>query len=199
MTKTASTAQRRSKWQRGYNLIEAAIVLGVVVVVLGGIWTAAASYNETYKVNKTVEGFLTIVRNIQHLISIRDSQSLGYAQNISFMLVDAALAPKDWIENSSIKNAFGGDVYLSTYDSSKSFNIAITGIPRSACVSLLVKLSTSELTSAKRLNLIRIQVNYPSYTLNTTTFPITLDQANLACTQKTNNRIYAYFPYTRIN
>lgn len=69
--------------QRGFSLIEAAIVLAVVGLVLGGIWVAAAAMYENYKVNKTVEGIFSTARNIQNLISIRDAEAFGHPHQLS--------------------------------------------------------------------------------------------------------------------
>jgi hypothetical protein len=44
--------------QRGFNLIEAAIVLGVIGLVIGGIWTAAASTYEKMKWAEFEKGVL---------------------------------------------------------------------------------------------------------------------------------------------
>lgn len=52
--------------RRGFNLIEAAIVLGVVGLVIGGIWYSAAAMYENYKVNKTVEQSLMIYQCIKN-------------------------------------------------------------------------------------------------------------------------------------
>ncbi len=42
----ARVAQRKAHRRKGFNLVEAAIVLGVVGLVIGGIWVAANSINE---------------------------------------------------------------------------------------------------------------------------------------------------------
>ena len=50
--------------KRGFSLVEAAIVLGVIGLVIGGIWYSAAKFYEDYKVNKTVEGIFSTARNM---------------------------------------------------------------------------------------------------------------------------------------
>ena len=49
---------RRS--QKGFNLIEAAIVLGVVGLVIGGIWVAASAVSRQHRAQQTLDGFLFI-------------------------------------------------------------------------------------------------------------------------------------------
>ncbi len=50
--------QQRGRAQRAFNLIEAAIVLGVVGLVIGGIWVAAAKVNDSIKWSQTEEGWI---------------------------------------------------------------------------------------------------------------------------------------------
>jgi len=52
---------------KGFSLVEAAVVLGVVGFVLGGIWVAAAHFSEEYKVNKTVEGIMQIIERTRNI------------------------------------------------------------------------------------------------------------------------------------
>ncbi len=52
----------RHKARKGFNLIEAAIVLAVVGAVIGGIWVAAATVSYNYQKQQFLQGFLTIQR-----------------------------------------------------------------------------------------------------------------------------------------
>ena len=52
-------------------------MLAVVGAVIGTIWVAAAKFYEDYKVNKTVNDVALIVKNLQGLISIRDSEEMS--------------------------------------------------------------------------------------------------------------------------
>ncbi len=52
---------------RGFNLVEAAIVLGVVGLVIGGIWVAAVSVQQNMKLNQAVTGTLTVVQNARRI------------------------------------------------------------------------------------------------------------------------------------
>jgi hypothetical protein len=74
--RSCSEAVARIK-RRGFNLIDAAIVLALVGLVVGGIWVAAAHFSEEYKVNKTVQDLELIVKKIQNLISYHDAEAIG--------------------------------------------------------------------------------------------------------------------------
>ncbi len=51
----------------GFSLIESAIVLGIVGLVLGGIWLAAATVSENHKVSKMTEGLLVLIEKTRRI------------------------------------------------------------------------------------------------------------------------------------
>lgn len=66
-----------SSRRRGFNLVEAAIVLGVIGLVIGGIWVAAASITQRMKANdakqalgQIIEIYKTNYDSIKHVSSI---------------------------------------------------------------------------------------------------------------------------------
>lgn len=59
-------ARIHSTHRKGFNLIEAAIVLGVVGLVIGGIWIAASSVMERQKLNNTTTAMLRQVDDIRN-------------------------------------------------------------------------------------------------------------------------------------
>ena len=128
--------------QRGFSLIEAAIVLAVVGLVLGGIWTAAAKFYEDYKVNNTVDGILMIVRNTQNLINFATAETIGNSQNITPTLIKARVFPKNWENGNAllITNPFGGNTLVMNHAS--NFAVRLYEIPPSACVKLTIKISS---------------------------------------------------------
>lgn len=54
--------------RRAFSLVEAAIVLAVVGLVIGGIWTAAATVTENHRINETAIGILSLGRSAQSLL-----------------------------------------------------------------------------------------------------------------------------------
>lgn len=187
--------QQRDRLQkRGFSLIEAAFVLAVVGAVIGAIWVSAAKFYEDYKVNKTVEDLALIVRNIQGLISNMDSETLGNGNIPTSSLISAGVFPEDWINGNSIKDPFGKSVSFmnDTSPLPAKFFILLHGATSSSCIKLVVKVS-SFLTE----NLKIIKVNGAAW--GTTIFPVSMEQANAACTSATDNSIYFYYGYTRIN
>lgn len=71
-----NVATKSKKGNAGFNLIEAAIVLGVVGLVIGGIWVAAASISHRLSVNKMLEFHSVILRvaaSAQRTLSTEDN------------------------------------------------------------------------------------------------------------------------------
>lgn len=57
--------QQLQKQRHGFNLVESAIVLGIVGLVIGGIWLAAAEINERMKIQRTIEQLASIVNCVR--------------------------------------------------------------------------------------------------------------------------------------
>jgi hypothetical protein len=63
--------------RRGFNLIEAAIVLGVIGLVIGGIWVAAASVADNQRVSATSAGLLSTCQSIQRVFPKATARASG--------------------------------------------------------------------------------------------------------------------------
>ena len=197
--------QQRSNQKKGFSLIEAAIMLAVVGGVIGAIWVAAANMYESHRVNKTVEGILTTVRNIQNLISIRDAELISAVEvDITSSGINAGVFPKDWVENSSIRSPLGGGVDISINPSESRLGIYLSNITKSACIKLTVKVTSIGSLSGSlgsgpvnRTSLGYMNINTAS-NWHTTVFPVSPQEAETACNQVSNRMFFAY-GLTRIN
>ena len=54
---------------KGFSLVEAAIVLGVIGLVIGGIWVAVNAVRENHKINETVIGMLNAANTLKQLVT----------------------------------------------------------------------------------------------------------------------------------
>lgn len=86
---------------RAFSLIEAAIVLALVGVVLGGIWVAASSISKQQKINQTVEGLIVFATAIQNVMSLTAGAQMGCCPNITPVLVASAGIPAGWSANAT--------------------------------------------------------------------------------------------------
>jgi type II secretory pathway pseudopilin PulG len=132
--------------KRGFNLIESAIVLGVVGLVIGGIWVAAAAVSEDRKVEEVVQGILSTVKNIQKNISISDGLAIGGGGvNITSSVISMNAFPESWVQNGQLKTPFNGSAYVHNFTTGGSdarFDLNIVNVPRAACIKLVVRITT---------------------------------------------------------
>jgi hypothetical protein len=61
----AATFQTRAASRAGFNLIEAAIVLGIVGLIVGGIWAAAGSAYENMRLQNASKSLLSLVQGVR--------------------------------------------------------------------------------------------------------------------------------------
>jgi hypothetical protein len=191
----ASCGPAARKKRRGFNLIEAAIVLGVVGLVIGGIWVAAASVLDNWKLSETISGTLVLAQNTQRLISISDAVPLGNAFNMSSTLLSMQAYPAGWKNQiSPLNTSTPVFSYIAGY-----FDIYFYSVPRSLCIKLVTGItSRSGAISNGGVEHVSIWNSTWVGTLYTTTIPVTLATAKVGCSDITNYIAFR-FPYTRIN
>lgn len=91
-----SLTPRISRLLKGFSLIEAAIVLGVVGLVIGGIWIAAASYGFERQKQQYFQGLLTLKVNAQRLIPRNQPCDPGNYLHYTAPELQAQLWPAEW-------------------------------------------------------------------------------------------------------
>ena len=181
--------------RRGFNLIEAAIVLAVVGGVIGAIWTAAANMYESHKVNKTVSDIALIAFNARKLISIRDGLAIGNSVNITSSFINAGIFPEDWVRGNIVKNPFGGNVNINNYagGGTARFDLTLSSIKRSSCIKISV--GVFNLWANGRSEIRRIQTNNGTVIADN----LSPNQAETLCNTDVVPWIIFVIDYTRIN
>lgn len=200
------------KNERAFSLIESAIVLGIVGLVIGGIWIAAAEVSKKYKINETINGIFTIVHNIQNLLTISDAQQIGHNVDITSIILSSSAIPKDWVGSNNIINPFGGKSYIYNFSDiyGNRFDVRLYDIPQQACIWIVFRVASIGASagsqgdgSFERPALSHISVDRTGADLTTggwytTTFPVSMADATTACAL-TSNWIAITFGYSRIN
>ncbi len=97
--------------KHAFSLIESAIVLGIIGIVIGGIWVAAASMFNNYKDRDLMEGATFIYSEIQKLIpSSVYTGSPIYLQTEDgggHKAVTMGIIPAHWVNGNKAVSGYG--------------------------------------------------------------------------------------------
>ena len=127
---TPSQPVQRKK-VRGFTLTEIAIVLGIIGLILGGVWVAATEVRDASRCNQAVQDISTMAANMRSTFSATNAFSLSGKQTPN--MITAGVIPNDLLGTTagSTKNAWNGavDIYLNN----TNFTIQYSNIPVTVC------------------------------------------------------------------
>lgn len=90
-------SHRQFRLARGFSLVEAAIVLGVVGLVIGGIWVAASEIRYANKINNTAKNILLVAENARRVLPFSAYPStLGVITSVTGLAGAAGIFPADF-------------------------------------------------------------------------------------------------------
>ena len=172
-----------------FSLVEAAIVLGVVGLIIGGIWVAASAVNEGMRLSKTTTGMLTMANRARTLFDAKNIPS-GNVTLTHSSVIGMGIVPSDWVKNStSITDPWGGIVYFAI--NGGTFQISLFNLPQSRCINLINKIAnTAANTLYQGVDRPLASISNVSTGAGTSTFPISLSSS--IC-QATNGEIAFLF------
>jgi prepilin-type N-terminal cleavage/methylation domain-containing protein len=131
---------RAARKKRGFTLTEIAIVLGIIGLILGAIWSAAASVYNNQRIAHANTDILQMAQGIRGLYASSSSTGYTAAVLITGALQTAGVTPSDLgIPASNLLNGpfpGGSTAVISTSDGN-GFVIAMSGIPQAGCIALL--------------------------------------------------------------
>ena len=125
------------KEQSGRSMIEMLGVLAIIgVLSVGGIAGYSKAMNK-FKTNKVADNVSMLVANIKTMYA----QQKTYDNLNNANAVSLGVVPDELGTTAKLTNAFNGDVYISTADSTtkddkKAFNIVFDGLSKEACITL---------------------------------------------------------------
>ncbi len=139
----------RRPQQAGFNLVEAAIVLGIVGLIVAGIWTAASAVYENLRLSRGTQQVLAIVQNVRTLYGSQANMGNTTAAIINDSLRAARVFPGEMVNGTVISHPWSNDTNSTVFvnpvsaTNSTTFRVVYSGIPTSACVQLAVRSSGS--------------------------------------------------------
>jgi prepilin-type N-terminal cleavage/methylation domain-containing protein len=147
--KITSLARRR---QRGFSLVEIAVVLGVVGIILGAIWVAAVSVSKKETVNQATQELQTIEQNMVTLYQNRSFPSAcGGGTDMTDAAVKADIIPSQFTYPSLAPctkagqpwHISAGGLTINTV-SATSYSISFSDIPVDGCAALLLEATSCD-------------------------------------------------------
>lgn len=137
-----SRLTRRLVSQKGFNLIEAAIVLGIVGLIVGGIWAAASSAYNNMRLQSATSQVLVIAQNARNMFANNpsDTEALTNAASINLGLV-----PTNMVVNVSganvVRSPWGSPVDVTRSAGDRFITIVYNDLPQASCTGLLTRLA----------------------------------------------------------
>lgn len=142
--------------QKGFTLTEAAIVLGVVGLILGAIWGAATAVRSRQMVNRAITDITRITENIRTMngrpfFSQASIDLLPAATTARYM--NAGAIPPELVVNpvGPIIHHPWGDRLLVEITDADTFYLHLQNMPRSACPQLVSRLATGDRSGVNRV------------------------------------------------
>jgi hypothetical protein len=137
----------RGSRQAGFNLIEAAIVLGIVGLIVGGIWAAAASAYENMRQQGASKNLLSLAQSIRGFYAQNPATSID--SNIE-NLFSLGLLPADMVIGATgshtMRHQWGGTVEIldaSATTGLSSFEVKFNKINSEACRNFIMRNANS--------------------------------------------------------
>jgi prepilin-type N-terminal cleavage/methylation domain-containing protein len=126
------------KPNKGFTLTEIAIVLGIIGLILGAIWVAAAGVYTNQKVGKANTEILNIVQAVRGLYSTNaDLGTAPTANDLTGTMISAGAVPSDMVSNGTLTDPWGSGATFITWNSNSSFLVEMTNVPLAACIALI--------------------------------------------------------------
>lgn len=126
--------------KRGFTLTEVAIVLGVIGLILAGIWTAAAMVYENNRTSKAINEITLITQNLKSTYGGGKSSLDANGTDITAGMIGSGVFPADMVSSSTTSYALApwpsSQVKIVSALSLNSVGITYSAITPDACLRL---------------------------------------------------------------
>lgn len=191
--------------RRAFSLTELAIVLGIVGVVVGGVWVAADAVSDRQKVTKAMDELthiLMVLRDMQGgkaNPALFEENNLDYGGTVSagswsLAYVNAGVVPSDMVVNGIPANPWGkSGIQILAADengdwitgSGEAVKVSFDNVPRSACIALLTAVTGTNRDKGLLAAWHGDLATEPATKI--TTLPVTLSAAQTSCSAETQS------------
>jgi len=124
--------------KKGFTLTEIAIVLGIIGLILGAIWVAAASVYNNQRINQANTAVLQVLQGIRTLYS-QQASIPGGAQDITDKMVNAGIVPTNLVVTgtATMRTPWGQSMYIGTNAAGDGVSIVMNGMTSALCVGVI--------------------------------------------------------------
>lgn len=152
--------------KRGFNLIEAAIVLGVVGLVIGGVWVAAAEVMDQMRQRQLVRGLDYYIRYVSENYPLSMASAIGN-KDIDSILGASIPLPDGWKNVSGPIDPYGHALYIQIRaDGRMYFGFPYQTLTGGACRAVMDYVFSSVLDKMAKLDYLGSISSNPACTLN---------------------------------
>lgn len=138
--------RRRAAKNKGFNLIEAAIVLGIVGLVVGGIWVAATSVYANLRSKRATDELLGIAQSVRALYATATTTGPGPV-DLTGALAQANVFPGDVLtttatlsNSSNTANPWSGNISVGAFNAlGTQFYVTFSNVPPAACADFVIR------------------------------------------------------------
>lgn len=147
------TIRRRRAANKGFNLIEAAIVLGIVGLVVGGIWVAATSVYANLRAKTATDQLLKVAQGVRSIYATSANMA-NTAGDVTSDMAKANVLPGDNLTGlpsaataANTVNPWNGNLGVIASDAAgallatnaTNFGVVFTNVPSAACVDFVLR------------------------------------------------------------
>jgi len=183
-----------SNKRSGFNLVEAAIVLGVVGLVIGGIWVAASSVTEKRRLSAASTAILQLVQSLRGSLTGQPLPNSWLWTNE--LVINGGFLPANWTSNASLTifndagYAVNTGVAYDTTEFAQSNNHGIVlnfdNMSNAECINLVAAITSR---FKDRSDLSYVAIGSATYLRS---FPADMATITTNCTSRGNNPAVAF-------
>lgn len=177
--------------QCGFSMIELSIALGIIGIVIGGIWAIAGSTRNDMLSTRIEQQTLSMVQNVRNYYASRALPTVAAAVTATLRAAGTfpeEMCPANCVSGgiTTIYNAYGGTVTVaipSVTAPINFFDVTYTTVNKKGCMALGMKLSTR----SSELGLVSFDAG-----TSRTTFPIDLATLDTDCDSPTDTVVLRF-------
>jgi prepilin-type N-terminal cleavage/methylation domain-containing protein len=130
---------RLDQKKKGFTLTEIAIVLGIIGLILGAIWVAAAGVYQNQRNTHANTQVMQLVQSIRTLYATSASDT-GLT---TASLITAGAVPTDMVNGATLSDPYSGATTIQVTTDGLGFYISMSNLTQAQCANLLMAIASA--------------------------------------------------------